>query len=221
MKKPGIVMVLVFLGGIRLFALQESWVSYGFGFGNYLDRTAEEGAYTGMPGFMFGAYRFGERRNVGWFSQWGILFPTISPERWDTGYGFDFIAGPGFRAHLGDTVNLHFGVGIDWLFEGSGYTEEATDYSRWRSSVGIGGDMGIKVDLTDNVYIDLGVTGSYFFLGWESRQKSVKIDEQTTTRTKLSGGRIADFLAFGVKPYLCIGFNSYVGKTALGKPPKT
>jgi hypothetical protein len=219
MKQYGFMAALLICGGSAVFSFQEGWMSLGFEFGNYIERRAEGTDYTGAPGFNLRSYSFDDARNVGFFFHWSFLVPVVG-DYTEFGSRYDFIFGPGFRYGFSDNLTLHFGVGLDWMIGGGKYTEDSVDYSRSLTAWGIGGDIALKFDLTDSVYINAGAALSCFFLGNESRSKTYKEGDDTTVIIQLSDGKIQDFVSFGIKPYLCIGSNVYAERAKWGKPPR-
>lgn len=224
MNKIGMtVALLACIAGGTLFSqqgMEESWVSLGAEFGNYFDYAPEKTGYTGAAGGNLKGYGFFDRGNVGLFFHYGFLYPVLDPERPDVALLWDSIIGPGFRVHFSDTVKLYFGAGIGWILGASESQKGAKTYTNGIIRIGVGGDLGIKVDLTETVYLNVGLTASCFFFNYEFRSVSEKIDDQTVTETQLPGGRTANSLFFGVKPYIGIGFNAYSEKPQRGKPPK-
>jgi hypothetical protein len=65
----------------------------------------------------------------------------------------DFILGPGFRYNLSEKLKLHFGIGIDVnlfaLLDSTNSDVKSTDN---RTALGLGGDIGLKYDITDVIY---------------------------------------------------------------------
>jgi hypothetical protein len=73
---------------------------------------------------------------------------------------------------------------------------------------GIGGDIGIKYDITHIVFINLGSVLTFDFASYTSLKSSV---ENTS-------GWSNNYFMFGLRPYICIGFNLYRESENLGKP---
>jgi hypothetical protein len=220
MKKNGIFAILLICGSGALFSFEESWTRFGFEFGNYIEHSVDGTSYTGAPGFNIGIYGFSDNQNIGIFLHYGMLFPVISDEDWDIGFMQDIIIGPGFRYSFSDAFKLHFGAGVDWLIGGSSYEKDSITYRKTVTNLGIAGDVGVKFDITDFFYVNAGLTLSCFFLGFEGRSVSERIDNKTFRETQLSDRRIEEFVGFGIKPYLCVGINAYSEKSKWGKPPK-
>ncbi|MDR0563071.1 MAG: hypothetical protein LBG73_10340 [Spirochaetaceae bacterium] len=220
MKKIATLALTLALGGSALFALEEDWFTIGFEFSNYIEHSSDGTKYIGGPGINVKGYSFNDNHDIGFFILSSILFPLIGIEDETFSLQDDIIVGPGFRYRFSDRLALHFGAGIDFLFGLSLNTKDQINYTRLYINWGIGGDLGLKFDISDVIYIDLGTSLSCFFLGYESLTKSFKRDDATTVQTDLGSGRIQDFVSFGIKPYIGIGFNVYQEKPIRGKPPK-
>jgi hypothetical protein len=223
------------------FSPSESSTGLGFGWGNFFERAKEGGntakTYMGSPGIMLEAYQFWSGHNIGLFTNVGFLFPTkmtsdVSGVKTDVDLGiYDFlfqdniIIGPGFRYSFDDHFTLLAGVGFDVLLSIASYSRSVyvgygwlnnVSYAMFSLGLGIGGDVGIKFDVTDKIFLKLGSAVSYEFLNHSSISTNVSaIGNQS--------GWASGYSMFGFRPYLCVGLNSYVTepgffKTKLGKP---
>jgi hypothetical protein len=84
-----------------------------------------------------------------------------------------------------------------------------------RIGLGLGGDIGIKYDITDVIYLDCGITLTYNFANYRSTEST--IDNWVNTKQEFSGWT-NNFSMVGLKPYIAIGFNYYQEKGKWGKP---
>ncbi|MDR2485591.1 MAG: hypothetical protein LBD55_09370 [Treponema sp.] len=226
MKKCSILMFLSLWGSAALFSLQETWLTTGFEFGNYLAHNTGGTFYSGAPGFNLKGYAFEDGTNIGFFFYYSFLFPIISTEDREganhNGFQGEFIFGPGFRYGFNDNLKLNFGIGFNWTFIISEYTAQGDphvlDYSKWQSNLGVGADVGIKYDITDGVYISTGIGLSCLFLNYTSITRSYSPSADETIKIRLFDGRQDEFVLFGFKPYICIGYNYYTQKSVWGKP---
>jgi hypothetical protein len=191
--------------------IRASWDSVGFSWGNYFNSGTDIGDfYSGSPGIDLSSYGFYNQRNIGFFSKLGIMFPVV--DTIENGYSpkfqMDYILGVGFRHEINENLNLHFGVGPNLNM----YLLKTVGSNELRFSLGIGGDIGFKKDLTDSVYIDFGTTLSYDFVTF----RVVNSANYYGTDTKKW---IADSF-FGIRPYIALGFNTYqkTSKIKMGKP---
>ncbi|GHV31245.1 hypothetical protein AGMMS4952_19590 [Spirochaetia bacterium] len=174
--------------------IKTSWLSVGFNWGNKFNIGDDTGNfYSGSPGVNFSGYGFYNQSNIGFFLNYGLMFPVVN--NIENGYSpmaqVDFLIGVGFRHEINEKLNLHFGVGPNFNMY--------FPLNDARYSFGIGGDIGLKFDLTDSIFIDVGTTLSYDFVTYRS--------DWTTNSF------------FGIKPYVAIGFNMYqkTSKAKLGK----
>jgi len=224
MKKA--VLFLIFAAGVNSSALlfsddygsSESWASLGFEYGHFFESYSEREniveSYTGSPGINFGGYRFWNGRNYGIFVHGLVAFPVINLEYTNdvgvkTGLG-DYVMtlqtgmliGPGFRYALDKRLNFKFAVGVGFLSTLILYTKYIPDkgdasylIDKW--SFGIGGDIGTKINITDNVFLSAGGIFTYDFLGHISME----------TPYGESSGWAWGFYMVGMRPYVAIGMN--------------
>ena len=220
MKK--VIFGLLLIVGIRTsaYSIEESWFSFGTGFGNYFDSGSDlNNNYFGSPGINFSGYLFSDQKNTGAFFNYGFLFPVI--DNIENNYQpyfmqLDFIMGQGFRFNLNERLYMHFGAGLAFNIYGfmdeKDINEKITDS---RFSIGIGGDVGVKYDITDIVYVNFGTALTYNFAGYSVVEST--LDNWTNTRLE-SSDWINGYSMFGIRPYIAIGFNYYQTKGKWGKP---
>jgi hypothetical protein len=232
-----LLVLLVLAAGLNpaAFSLSESWTGLGFGWGNLFESSSANGntakTYIGSPGINYDAYGFWNKNYIGLFSSTAFLFPnkgTINIngveaaadlDIYDTLFQFDFAIGPGFRVNLRDNFKLKFGIGFHYtMMVGSytryvGYYNDKIGFVMWGYTLGIGGDAGVKFDITDTFFISAGSAFSFDFASHVSIFSSFGN----------TSGWAGDYFMLGIRPYLCIGFNSWAeepgpfkGKT--GKP---
>ena len=199
---------------------QESWALLGFEYGNFFESYSDKGStiesYTGSPGINFGGYRFWEGENLGIFIRGLVAFPVVSVTETNgiskkTGisdyvlrFQVGMLIGPGFRYALDERINLKCAVGVGFLLSTDWYTEYIPAYgdaahSKQSWSLGIGGDLGVKFDITDTVFITAGSVFTYDFAG--------HIDMETPYGS--SSGWAKDYYMFGIRPYIAAGINLY------------
>jgi hypothetical protein len=191
--------------------------------------------YTGKStmnslGVNFKTYKFWNDNNVGLFTHNIIAFPKIGTtnkphvdldtDRFLVQVGL--IIGPGFRYNFNDNVLLQFGLGLNimgtildfntpvtFIDLNSGLIfSDMTEYGTLAFNFGVGADIGIKFDLTDNFFINIGSIATIDFA-----------NSTTVLSAFNNGGDWAKkYSMFGVRPYLCIGLNMHSAFTNLGKP---
>jgi opacity protein-like surface antigen len=185
-----------------------AWLSLGTNWGNYFDFGTDLGDfYSGAPGVNFSGYAFGDQKDIiGFFFNYGLLFPVI--DNIESGYNpitqGDFIVGVALKYDINERLKLHFGIGPNFnMFYLLDRVNIDNKHADSRYSFGIGGDIGMKYDLTDSIYLDLGTTLSYDFITHRTVESTM--DNWVNTKRE-SGGWIANSF-IGVKPYLSIGIN--------------
>jgi hypothetical protein len=200
--------------------IETAWISMGINWGNYFDSGTDIGDfYSGSFGINFSGYSFFDQKNIGFFYNYGLMFPGVNNIENDynpIAQG-DFIIGVGFRHELSGKLNLHLGIGpnfnIFYLLDRVNDEDKFTDS---RYGLGIGGDIGLKYDLTDSIYIDFGTTFSYDFATYRIVESTN--DNWKNTREESKGWINNSFL--GIKPYIAVGFNLFqkTKKIKMGKP---
>jgi hypothetical protein len=202
-----------------LFPLEETWLSIGANFGNYFESGSDLGNfYMGSPGINVSGYGFSNKKNMGMFFNYGFLFPAANTIAHDVNlilHG-NFILGPGFRYNINENLKLHWGIGFDFnvyaLLDRVNEDKETRDS---RIGLGIGGDIGLKYDITDVIYINFGTTVTYNFANYRGLEST---DDNWTNTRQVTSGWINNYALFGIKPYIAIGFNYYQEKGKWGKP---
>jgi hypothetical protein len=217
MKRFYILVGLVLCVNFSVFSDEETqetrtkidWLSIGANLGNYFDFGTDLGDfYSGAPGINLSGYVFDDQKdNIGSFFNHGLLFPVINNIK--NGYNptiqGDFITGFAFKYNINERLKLHFGIGpsfsIFYLERVNGDTKSIDS----RYGFGLGGDIGIKYDLKDTIYLDFGTTLSYDFITHRTVKSTT--DNWTNTKREFSGRITNSFI--GIKPYLAVGVNFY------------
>jgi hypothetical protein len=215
--------VVLFLGlSSNIFSLQEHDTSLVYPYsGSIYDfignkpRLADE-FYTIIPGLALPSYTFWDNRPIGLFSNFGTRWLSKAHSPADDiyeyhGLGIDMMIGPGFRTVLGEKQIFRYSVGFEAAFETMSYRTRTNDntYSFAFIDLGIGGNMGLKLDITDILNI---VFGADMFI--------------TFVDCAVDGNDYASKWSFnpiiGIKPYISIGFNAYTenGRYYIGKLPR-
>jgi hypothetical protein len=225
MKKAIFLILAAFISISPLFSQQETWFSMGFEFGNSFERTDNDNTYIGAPGFNLNGYSFSGKKDIGWFFHYSFLFPALTSGDGnisDYGLQLEFIIGPVFRYSINENLKLVFGAGIDWMPIFATYNQnisgDTIEFSKTASNFGIGADIGIKYDIKEYFYINGGLTVSYIFNNYTSIYSTRRISNNEIVQTQIYDGSINGYGMFTVKPYICIGINSYQEKVVLGKP---
>lgn len=226
MKKILTAVYILICGIVPAFSLQETWAGTGFEFGNTFEFSDDnDTVYLGAPGFNLSMYTFKENKPFGIFMRGSFLFPAVSggaENAEDYDLEFEWNLGLAGRLHITEAVKLYGGLGLDcFILSGSYFRKDAaseTDYHKRVYNIGIGGDIGIKYDITGYLYLNIGCTLAFLFHNSTSIRSYTESDnviiEYIRQDTQVKG-----YTALTVKPYIGIGFNYYSeGKTSLGKP---
>jgi hypothetical protein len=227
MKKFAVVLALVLAANPVLFSLEEGWLAAGTNFGNYFQNdTALGNFYAGSLGINFSSYGFGNHeKNIGFFFNYALLLPYKNPlaantieNNFNQIVSADFILGPGFKYRINEKFTLHYGIGLSFnLFQFLDRVNDNAKSTEQRYGLGIGGDVGLKFDITDIVYLNLGTTLNYNFANYRVAESTT--DNWTNTRPD-SSGWMNNFSMFGIRPYIAVGVNYFSESvtTQWGKP---
>jgi hypothetical protein len=206
---------------------EDGWLALGIDFGNYFQNDSNLGNfYAGSLGINFSGYGFwNHEKNIGVFFNHALLLPYQNPlagNTIDSNYNQvvsgDFLLGPGFRYRINEKLNLHYGIGFNFsLFNFFNKSNDDDKFTDQRYGFGIGADVGLKYDITDVVYLNIGTTLNYNFANYRVAESTS--DNWTNTRRD-SSGWVSNFSSFGIRPYFAIGINFYSKKAQWGKPKK-
>jgi hypothetical protein len=217
MKKAIIFFILITGISISTFSLtSESWLYFGFEYGNLFDSYLEQGetvhSYMGSPGLNFGGYRFFDKKNYGLFVHGFFAIPVSGykeingvsiDNNYEEPYQVGLLFGPGFRYNFTENFTLKGAIGLNilmsWL-DYSGYIPTYGDvfYETFRCDFGIGGDIGLKINITRAFFLNFGSIFTFDFLRFMIMDTSFK---------KSSVGRMKNFYMFEIRPYITVGFN--------------
>ena len=221
MKRMALSFLLIIGISAAAFSVEENWLSVGGSFGNYFDRGSDIGNfYYGSSGVNLNAYGFSNQNNIGAFVNLGLQYPVVNNigNNYQPIVQTDLLFGVGFRYSINERLKLHFGAGPNISFlalEDKANDNEKTEHKR--IMLGIGGDAGLKYDITDVIYIDFGTILLFNFAGHSWVDST--LDNWTNTRRE-SYGWISGNTMFGIRPYIAIGFNYYQESGKWGKPDR-
>jgi hypothetical protein len=232
------LIVAVLVAGLNsaVFSLGENSMALGFGWEHFFEFASGDGqtskTYLSAPGITFNDYGFWNKGNIGIFVNMAYLFPDkgsidIDGTRTDVDLGiydrlfqFNITIGPGFRFSFSKNLALRFGVGFNYMQttgSGSRYVagyDGEIGYTILAFNLGIGGDIGIKYDITDSFFVCAGTALSYDFAC------------HTTVYSSFgnASGWAGNYSMTGIRPYICIGLNTWGegtfrnSKGGFGKP---
>jgi hypothetical protein len=224
MKKVVSTCVVFIFIAVSAFAMTESWTSVGYEKGMFLELDGDDTNYTMQSeGIGSSSFTFAEGSDSGLYFHGSFMLPTTGTKTQngnttEVDYSqFDFISqigiviGPGFRNRISGGVSTYCGLGLS-VMQLAGYYENGFDYYGILGySFGFGGEIGLKVDLSDALYLGIGVVGTYEF-------KSYTTISSTLTGTNSNWSD--DYSLFSARPYIMIGFNSFNKTATIGKPTK-
>lgn len=199
MKKIMLFIFLTFAMCSSAFSITALWSSFGLSNGNYFEKNEDfDDMYTGSLGLNINTYIFNNERPLGLFMNYGLLFPITNNQKkyYNPYLQIDFMLGLGFRYTINERFITHFGFGPDINVV---FLENKVDndniFNEGRIGIGIGGDMGIKYNFANSLYIDAGTLLQYNFLCFrEARNNGINY-------------WIKNYSLLGIKPYIAIGFN--------------
>lgn len=223
MKK--LIMVLVMVLGISsAYAQMESWVSAGYEHGNFTEYSSSNGvrltSTMTSPGIFLSVYTFSNNSDIGIFVHDSFLFPksgslsdgvdTVSVDLsiYDFIIQIGIIIGPGFRYEIDEKLKLYYGIGFS-LQQESGWYDNPTAYASILSyNFGLGGNIGLKYDVSDTIFLNVSAVGSYHIKNYTSMSSTYLNVEGWTEKYSM----------ISLRPYIGIGFNMYREKSIFGKP---
>ncbi len=231
MKKFCLAVLIGTLSSVAVFGESETWLSIGFEYGSFFEHASDSGittdSYMASPGIALSTYTFWNRKNVGFFIHDSFLFPTnilttINGTTTDIDLGIydllvqvGIIIGPGFRYSFNKNIKLHYGIGLSFLETVANYSSYSSyygttiSYSMFAFNFGVGGDIGVKYDVSDIIYLDVGTILNYDFKNYTLISSSFSDASSWSNR---------NYRMISFRPYICVGFNFYRSKEGLGKP---
>ena len=198
--------------------LYEYWSGMGFDFGNTFELSDAEKTYIASPGFNVHGYSFPNSSNFGGVVRLSLLFPVIESGI-ENNYRFqgDMFAGFAGRLSLSESLKVYGGLGLNVgmlnAFRYTNNNSENLDYSKTLFMSGLGSDLGLKYDITDLVYINIGCSLSFFFFNTST---TLSYNENTSQYQRIVNSS-RDSILIGIKPYIGVGINTYL-RSFYGKP---
>jgi hypothetical protein len=224
MKKILLCMALVLFICASVSSLEtENWLSLGISVNSILESgDALDSMYMGSIGFDLGLYSFFNKTSWGVFFNAGVFIPfyntlkVYKPENIPAPMTqFGFMIGPAYRHNINEKMNLRFAAGFN-LDAVSFYTSEGNTRSQHINTMfGIGADAGFQYDLNELFHLSAGLKLGFNFANWKAVE---------TTRNNWENAEVEwrnwvnGYAMFGVRPYIAIGFYSYMEGMGLGKP---
>jgi hypothetical protein len=201
---------------------KETWIALNLSFTNALDFDQNTALpFFGAPGIGVSSYAFSNFSNFGTWTQVAYMLPVVlklvdSSYSYQFGYYISGVHGLAYRHKTSDNTTFIAALGINIDSSSEHYTVpdveiemadgsisyETTEYTIGKTFLfGIGGDIGLKYDISDKYFISFGCGISYGFLYYGSEVEkfnNVSIGDAFVWRT--------DSL-LSLRPYICIGVN--------------
>jgi len=217
MKKTVIFFILLIGANFSAFSLtSESWLYFGFEYGNlfdtYLEQKETVSSYMASLGVNLGSYNFFSEKDYGFFVHGFFAIPVtgykvingVSKDNdYDKPFQIGIIFGPGLKYNITENFKFKGAIGLNILMSWlnySGYIPTYGDvlYETYRCDWGIGGDIGFKINITRVFFINFGSIFTFDFVRFIIMDTSFK---------KRSIGRMDDFNMVEIRPYITVGFN--------------
>jgi len=202
-------------------ALHETWFSAGYEQAFLMETQTDLLGYnidkfTSSRGMNLSAYRF-LHEDIGIFVHGTFLFPYES-RTWDNkgiyninlndylmNIQFGSTAGFAFKYDITGDFKFYGGIGLNYLMTWAVFPGEKTlSYDIFSSSIGIGGDIGLKYDFTDRIFISTGCILTFDFA------RHTTADTYTGSSISASASEWdPDFFMFNARPYISLGLNFF------------
>lgn len=226
----GLTVLLLVTASMSVFAETENWIYGGFEYSKAYETQQPGGivVHSSMDsiGANLSGFTFWNRGNIGLYVHDSFLFPksgtvTANGQTYSadlTTYDFlteiGLIIGPGFRYTFGQAGALYGGLGLhgmEMVGRNSQYVSGygTVDYSLSSFNIGVGTDVGLKVDLGSTVALVGGVSVVYDPINYTSTSSNYLGSTQQWS---------SNYSLVAVDPYLGIGINFYRSDTTVGKP---
>jgi len=207
LKKIIFFIVLLFVVIFNNSATQEVYVSFG---NSYLDNinikgdaNQAAGGHTGMVALInIIGYSFRNNSNYGLYLGGGSYLSIYNTDavydKYASGVVYG-IAGPGYRYSVNNALSMLFGLGLCYYQQVIEADINKKAYDEYTHNFGLAGQLGLKMDFTDNICMMFALNPAYTFVHFS--QHSSKWDFVSNV---------------ALSPFIGIGLNFYNNK--LGKP---
>ncbi|MFC1239705.1 hypothetical protein ACFGOO_09790 [Treponema vincentii] len=221
MKKAAVALLCVIIL-IPAFAETESLGYFGFQYGSYWEKmTKPEGTsktWIGSPGLFYNGYAFFNKKNIGLFIDDSFLFPSNSSatvngitvkdgvKDFDFRFLFQFGIGPAFRYSITNKLGIHLGAGFHISMLSANTNRTVIDPVTFRTSrieirsfslgLGIMGDIGLKYDITNIIYFDIGSKLALEFISYATKSSNISANYSQWN---------SNYIGFHLSPYIGLG----------------
>jgi len=213
-------MLLLIASGANFSAFSvthEQWLSFGFEFGNFFERSVDRGQpaslYTGSPGLSFSNTYFHYGETIGFTMRGFFAMPMLTSsgsfEDHSLRFQIGLIMGAAFRYIASENLTLKSAVGINWLVSFLDYAQYRPSYGRGEYETvshnwGLGADLGLKFNLTNTVFLSAGSIVFFDFARFAVANVSYRY--RAPPFVGRSSGWAEGFFMFGFRPYIAVGF---------------
>ena len=221
MKK--FIIAAVMTVSLAFTAMADTWINAGFNAANLWDKRTTSSIVTEQQYFMPGLYlnlnTFKNKSLMGLWLHGDLVFPgtckttvnNSSTERnisdmWnDTAIDYGFIVGPMFRIPLGSFLDFYLGAGFALNFQN--YKRSSTVFGVksetefFAMNLGLGADVGVKLNFSKNIYINGGLNANWFWSSYETTTTKVGANV-----TQQKGWTDSTYSSWAIKPYVGAGF---------------
>jgi hypothetical protein len=149
-----------------------------------------------------GNYSIDTKKNCGFFALSSYNFALVGVDDYNSYYYVDQAFGLGFKYAIFRKIDLLYGLGFHFMIMNAEYKpHERNDsiyYSKNLINFGICGNLNIKYNINNLVFINFGWLGIYDFLSLQTEISSTGINKNNTF----------DYFMLGTKPYITVGLNA-------------
>ena len=225
MKKLIAITVILIITQSFIFSETESWLFLGGEYSKFYE-TSSDGTTAATStidsvGINLSGFTFWNKSNIGFYRHSSFMFPrfgtislfgetaTVDLTEYDFLMSFSLIMGPGFKKNITKYFTFYSGVGVH-LFNMSAFHqievyEGTISFALTGFNVGLGGDLGMKLDINDiNLNISIGTSFTYDFYN-NTIAMSNLIEEPIQSIP-------AYYSALMINPYICISSTSFKGR---------
>jgi hypothetical protein len=206
--------IILLIQLFSLFSLQakenDEWLNIGYEYAHdYHSETNDsdkDTQHTESRGITLSFYRFKKDRNIGLFLHTSLLAPRKNEDfdytKADAATAGSYIIGPGFKGpEYYNMIQPYGGIGLHYLqftyHDTLKNEEESYSCYQLTNKLGIGGEMGCRLNFHPNFFLGLGT-----ILAWDFYSSSlIGIDDKEGTFHKPD-----KFHSFMISPFITLGY---------------
>lgn len=221
-----ITVILISIESLASATESESWLFLGGEYSKFYESSSDGTTTTTSTidsiGVNFSGFTFWNKSEIGLYSHASFLFPqfgtlslygetsTVDLTEYDFLMSISLIIGPGFRKEITNTSTFYSGIGLHFFnMSGSNkvnvYPIGTVSYGIIGFNLGLGGDLGLKLDIFKNLSISVGTSLTYDFYNYTLFNSSIQSEVTKSIPTSYS--------AFMINPYICFVRTSFKGRS--------